>query len=1645
MSEQNLVELVSNFPHLARVEISRDAIVRQIERSFSPQCQQQMIVGGPQTGKSNLLSQFAREYKERTVSYFITPNPLTQNQYAFLYSMCFQLSYVLTESTPPTNIALDSLKSLFIAQSIKLTELVREKDVRYYFLVDGLEWALVGEEGSRIIDIFPPHTAPLSPFLLFSCRSDSVGLLPERIACNCLEPWAWEFNRHDTKEYLKELNLTEKRVGEIHERCKGVPGYLKILKDALIANPEFELSKAPVELDKLIDQQIENALKTSEPATIKALELLAVSPVPLSIGILADLADTNEDSLLDRLKRTNLIRYLPELRRMEYVNGLTHDIFAKRLGKQYNMIARRLLEHLKMHAPQEELLIDILLIDLDDYPGLKNRLSVSSVLKTVENPAFGISAAIRRLRSASRMAQLHYDTTGLVRWTLGTATTKSFTSHMVNLSEIQALIAIEQVKEALSRAYALPDMSTKIRLLARIFASMKENRMRVPKDAHESLRSMVDSISIEDIDKEIAERIAVDLFPVLPDEALILLEKIVGQTERENLLEVAAEALFIDMQEQREDDLLSPSKKLAGLDYITRWHAKWFSNIPYSELVEGVLSSESTRVKEYIIRRWCRQNFENPEVVEAILLWLDIVISDKEYHVPLRSLRKISELVIEAPLTSRRKLIESLKIPGFMSIDTPKEEWIRFRLNLAEALHALEPDEAYKEIKEVFRIVFEEDLELDVKTFCHGRLLETTTRVIPNNPNIIGEMETYFQEGFYALLKDSADQFEITRGIIGTLADIDPARALIAASYLNTQQRRERGVQLVIQRALIKHGHKNQAGLIEDAIKQFDNSVRDIAIVRILDMLRMREVSLAQSNLLALLYLSRQIEDVDLRTQSLSNLVTLFGKEFYGLAIETSQEAISSWKKQQDLQVRLLGGYGLVESIAEIDVERAKEFYDEIQLLHLLPGAALAAGELGEVFKETLGIAIRALKLEDFKGTVNTASEIEAMIQRVPAEATRLELYAKLAGSAYRGGYAPYADEIVRTKIVAKVRDLPPGLDRDRVYRICLPVIFEYDPSEAKALGDNLSSSKRDMAWISVVYWILCRSFLGDHFIDPRKLKVSSDYRTLKKVLSSAASEIECDNRLIAVIEAIANSTRVSFDVILDQTQAFDILHKLDGLAASRLPDKKNIRHHGYLVIGQAISHGARSYVFRKLERAKRKSPRNVRRADINNGWKQICEDAERIPNLADRVFVMAIVSKKMADYYDKDRRPARAFLQKASDTAALIPTLNDRVVRFELIAKTWADLGEERRAVSTLEMAFELTDDLEGRNADRKLKKLVQTAYKFSPKLADELVTKLDKSRLPDADIHPAQIALQIETLISDPFKVQETEGTRYTQGTILGASTRSLLKDLASGRGTVRETSTLEQWLLESQKHRPRVSLDVVHWVVENLHRKQTGMARYDDLVGLVYVAELNHQLARKVSPVASVGIPDSLQSSFPGLNLEIVSFGPNEVERARKWLRSWLSKNARGYLWICDPYFGPDELDYLRYVPEDCKILVITTDAYISCEQGTTQLRNNLRAVWREISSRSLPKAQFMVVPRRLEGKFHDRAIVSSRAGLNLGPSLNGLGKSRGIVTVLNEVETNELAATYFKPMLDSATWFMDHGISPTVFYLGDTTAA
>ena len=269
--------------------------------------------------------------------------------------------------------------------------------------------------------------------------------------------------------------------------------------------------------------------------------------------------------------------------------------------------------------------------------------------------------------------------------------------------------------------------------------------------------------------------------------------------------------------------------------------------------------------------------------------------------------------------------------------------------------------------------------------------------------------------------------------------------------------------------------------------------------------------------------------------------------------------------------------------------------------------------------------------------------------------------------------------------------------------------------------------------------------------------------------------------------------------------------------------------------------------------------------------------------------------------------------------------------------------------------------------------------------------------------------------------------------QGLLMQSTVNRLLNDLVNQNGHIPSAEKIQEIVYQSSFYEPDVVNDVMKWALEceNSQRRpyKTGLFEV-----FIQASEFIHELAKWVSPLAQKGLSQDIYGLLPGLSSKVVVFQVGQRKRAVNWVKNWITRNADGYIKICDPYFGPKELAFLSDIQRDIKILIITTSEKFENKEGPEKINQEILQTWRRVGKGKIPSMTLLIVPAKLEKTFHDRAIVTNNSGLNVGPSLNGLGNEMQRITVLEPNDARELEVKYIDDMLSQGKWFVNHSIHP-----------
>lgn len=139
------------------------------------------------------------------------------------------------------------------------------------------------------------------------------------------------------------------------------------------------------------------------------------------------------------------------------------------------------------------------------------------------------------------------------------------------------------------------------------------------------------------------------------------------------------------------------------------------------------------------------------------------------------------------------------------------------------------------------------------------------------------------------------------------------------------------------------------------------------------------------------------------------------------------------------------------------------------------------------------------------------------------------------------------------------------------------------------------------------------------------------------------------------------------------------------------------------------------------------------------------------------------------------------------------------------------------------------------------------------------------------------------------------------------------------------------------------------------------------------------------------------------------------PGDRPEAIRYLANWIDQNVGEYLKICDPFFGPEELEFLKpllSISEECEVQILTSRRHQVQERIPVPWDDAYRTYWRvNVSDLDPPDTRIVVVGAHPSGSspIHDRWWVTGGGGLRIGTSLNSLGRGKeSEIAVLTEHE-------------------------------------
>ena len=387
---------------------------------------------------------------------------------------------------------------------------------------------------------------------------------------------------------------------------------------------------------------------------------------------------------------------------------------------------------------------------------------------------------------------------------------------------------------------------------------------------------------------------------------------------------------------------------------------------------------------------------------------------------------------------------------------------------------------------------------------------------------------------------------------------------------------------------------------------------------------------------------------------------------------------------------------------------------------------------------------------------------------------------------------------------------------------------------------------------------------------------------------------VDRDQLVFGCIQDIADSMVLRRDRFSHQQQTV-IVSRLESITKSKFPNPRYIQHEGYRICTKA-----------QIVR--------IRKPDVKT-WLDLAERARALPNSSDRVYVICVIALACAS---KDRIRAKQLLIEARQLCDSIPSVYDRVDRLSLLSKASWEI-DRSLARELLKCGIQLSLTTESPDLRRAQRSMLDFAYKVDPDLATSLVDI--------SDTDPARVRARVELgerleLLKTAKQIADQPKNKTSEDLDESHYPRAagmLWGSLNAGRIGHRPPEAMRDYLQAASSIPSSESYPIAAWTVANSisrFAKTDQAGRF--LLPLFRSTVLASQIAARTANLSRRVLRSAVHSSWSEQGHgERVIIKAGQREEALRRVREWIEETAQEYLKICDPFFGPEDLEILQVI--------------------------------------------------------------------------------------------------------------------------------
>jgi len=1608
----DLVDMVPDLPAKLKDEVERDPQIATIVSNLNEGIKYIFVDGGEGVGKTTLLSQFVKQNPNSCISLFLGSGSSYALEISSIrWSLYNQLKWLVKGEAADIEYDPDDAEIKHLVAFLHRKALTKKN--QYYFVVDGLYE--VEDERRKTVEEYIYDIIPIGAVnigVVFSGRvvpkGDFIDKRIERRQVNCPV-----FGKRETRDFFGGL-VKEENLDSIRKVCGGNPGFLSSVKRLIENGVDFGdgLEGLPDKLPELFNFEWERMKEIGGDAE-KIISIITFSLNALSARGVSSITGIHEGVVIDAVNDISFLEIDEVTNEIKFVNPGYQKFSAKKMAKNKDWVVESIIEDM-MSRPEDD-------DSLHFLPKYYSRYGRNEDLLSVLDGSRLVKILIKNKNVSSVMEYVNYgiDASKLgksgYRLQLAKSCISSLTASVSSKSEVEAALALGDKEKAFYIADSVKLDEDRLYLLSSIAAGAGDWNYEDRKLLSDSIDVVALRVNPSVIGEERCSEIAQDIFNVSPETAINLIEKSISENDEKSKDWALARLSFSansknDQSEAERDSLNKIKSKISSSRYREIFSAaNSMASTDSIESMKALLGKlDRTSDKLIFIRQWCKLNKKTKGAEAVTREAIDIAIADANF-VPSASF--YNDISLTLPFAQDEKCVnEIIRLidgqSGLIKEKGPTLDYVALQISISQAEYITSDSDFIDRVSDLYLGYISDIEDAVVKAGALGKLLDFLARIdsdknLEDSEGLHSSVEADFDDCVEDIFKCSADQAETLCLSVETIAEKFPEKAIFISGNLNSVGRRDLSYSAMIE-ALLDSEYKNIDWVVvrKALVKISDVNIKDEAVHSICERIALIR-SCSNFDFVETFFNDAfSIVRPSLRARSLICLLLFFKSNNYsGDSRSTSVllKVYKAWDAIDTPWIKIDTGFKICADLAEIDIEKAKEYSEASENLKNEVGAAESEEtSYAEFYSTRLAIRSYYALLLAGKSSDSDFKKIEQVITCTECQSMRAAHWA-LVSLAYHMANRNKECAALYFKYVQPVVDTLKTTNKSassRIFLLSSPAAWvSYKDSainEIRALEWPYS----DQAFYRIAIFLLEKVWPDDPYVPSPNDSYDIEYTDALDIVEVAgyikddAASSQVIRKLIGSLASPVSRSRITGE------QKNLLISKIDILIDEKYPSDGFIPHDGYKIY-------LKSYLS-KL--SKLSWPE----------WSALIEKAKLIQNVSDRVFVLGSIVENIPSKHSSHRFE---LLEKVKGMMSEIRSAGDKMSRYHYLAEIFWPI-DSVVARGFIKEGLLKTSGEDSFSARRKQLDLVDLAHKVDPDLPEKIIDSSDKD--------PARARLR-----SDIKK--QTDNISFRKS--LSSPSADIKELIKNNKDELPRAAWKNLSLLHADKARPltetqcrvmsieasRFPIDQAYpiyaWMIESLRKGYASTPSGEDFIRPVFESCCENVLFLESMVAAACGVrpfvPNEFsQDGFCG-GAAIIRKGDRSL--AMEMMADWLLENSPEELVFSDPYFCPESFELLRLISDNCNEVRVSVLTSLKAQQDKGYLNNiedGYRAAWvRKYGEISPPQTDIAVLG--LEGSggspVHDRWLVCNNGGIRLGTSFNSIGGNKDSeVSFFNEEE-------------------------------------